>query len=326
MINIFVTYRCNLVCPYCFARGLARAYPTDMTPDSFDTLLGWMKTARLQAAAFIGGEPTLHPHLADMIERTTAAGIPAVLFTNGLFPAPLAERLAGAVSNFVVNYNDPSLYTPAQSALLHANLSLLSDLGARITFSKNFSDGLCEYGYLLEGVERYGVRAVRYDISRPDAEAANEHLSLEQASGMASHIVGFVRACEERGVRTGLDCCLCLCDLPEPDRRYLERVSMKFRGICHPSIDVHPDLGASYCLPLHDVRVPDVTAFEGEQALMGHFAEITRPIRFSGSEARCGGCAEFKRHCQGGCMALTRTHVADANPSPHILLPGASQQ
>ncbi|WP_461210677.1 radical SAM protein [Desulfocurvus sp. DL9XJH121] len=311
MINIFVTYRCNLACSYCFARELHTEYPDDLSPENFARLLAWMRGAGMPSVAFIGGEPTLHPRLVEMIAETVDAGTAAVLFTNGLFPDGLADELAPLVSNFVVNYNDPSLYAGAQSEQLHANLSRLRDLGAHLTFSKNFSAAYMAYDYLLEGCERYGVDSVRYDISRPSGGRGNDHFTLEDTRGIMAHIVGFVKACEARGVRTGLDCSVRLCDLRDEDRSYLERASMKFTGICHPSMDVHPDLSASYCLPLRDMAVPDITAFADQRALMWHFAEMVRPLRSRNVSQNCLDCRDFMRRCQGGCMALRRAGSAD---------------
>jgi hypothetical protein len=304
MIKLFVTYRCNLACPYCFAREMAGQFPRDMDRAAFERLLEWMVQAGITAAAFIGGEPTLHPGISRMIEDTARAGISVVLFTNGLFPPALARELSGRVANFVVNYNDPAGYPPAQAALLHENLAALRDMGARLTFSKNFSPESLDYGYLLEAVRRYGVRSVRYDISRPSVSATNEHFRLADTGGAMAHIVGFVRACEALGVRTGLDCSLRLCDVRDEDRRYLERVSMKFTGVCHPSIDVHPDLSASYCLPLREVQVPDVTVYPDEESLMGRLAQAARPLRQGNVTPGCLECKDFMRRCQGGCLAL----------------------
>lgn len=306
MINIFLTYRCNLTCSYCFARELRGEHSADMRQDAFRKLLQWMKGSGLPAAAFLGGEPTLHRGLSRMIEATAAAGIAPVLFTNGLFRPDLADRMVPVVSNFVVNYNDPRSLTPEQKGLLHANLSRLSESGARITFSRNFSPGSLDYNYLLDGAERYGVRSVRYDIARPSGSAANDYAGMTETPGVMVRILDFVRDCEARGIRTGLDCCLRFCDISVEDRRYLQRVSMKFTGICHPSIDIHPDLSASYCLPLHDVRVPDVTRFAGAGRLMQHFTALVRPMRFDGESPACRACPDFKRSCQGGCMALKR--------------------
>jgi hypothetical protein len=306
MINIFVTYRCNLACSYCFARELHASHPQDMAEADFTRLLEWMQHTSLAAAGFIGGEPSLHPALPDMLARTAAADISPVVFTNALFPEELADEFARHAANFVINYNDPELYTPTQHARLHANLERLQQLGARMTFSKNFSRAHLAYDYFLEGLDRYGVRSVRYDISRPSASAANDHYTLPDTREVMSHVVSFVRACESRGVRTGLDCSVKLCDLADEDRRYLERVSMKFTGVCHPSLDVHPDLSASYCLPMHEVSVPDATAFPSRNALMQHFAQAVRSFRLTGVSPDCFDCRDFMLRCQGGCMALKR--------------------
>ncbi|MEJ2041287.1 MAG: radical SAM protein, partial [Desulfosarcinaceae bacterium] len=136
-----VTYRCQLRCDYCFARELQDEYADDMSRENFQRLLGWMRGRGLASAGFIGGEPTLHPLLPDMIEATAEAGILPVLFTNALFSEDLAHQLSRSVSNFVVNYNDPAFYTRRQQKRRDAALSRLFQAGARITFSKNFSPG-----------------------------------------------------------------------------------------------------------------------------------------------------------------------------------------
>jgi hypothetical protein len=306
MIKIFVTYRCNLACPYCFAREAAREHPHDLTDDGFERLLSWMRRSALPAAAFIGGEPTLHPRLADMAERTSRAGISPVVFTNGLFSEELAVRLAGSVANFVVNYNDPASLAPANAQRLENTLAVLTRAGARVALSKNFAPGNLDYAALLAAVDRHGITAVRYDISRPSHEAGNAHFGLDDTRQVMAHAVGFVKACEARGVRTGLDCSVRLCDLDGDDRRYLERVSMKFTGVCHPSVDVHPDLSASYCLPMRGIKVPDVTAFADVSAVMWHMARLARPVKQANVSAACLDCKDFMRRCQGGCMALKR--------------------
>jgi len=147
---------------------------------------------------------------------------------------------------------------------------------------------------------------VRYDISRPSRSGANDYFTDDDTQRIISHVVDFVKECEARGIKTGLDCSVKLCDLLVEDRNYLERVSMKFSGVCHPSMDIHPDLSASYCLPLREVAVADVTAFPNQEALMWHFAELVRPMRRVSVSHQCLDCKDFMRRCQGGCLALRR--------------------
>ena len=306
MINIFVTYRCNLACPYCFARELHSDFPADMELLDFHRLLKWMIDTGISSAALIGGEPTLHPEILTFIREMHTAGITIALFTNGLFAEDLAGELALYISNFVINYNEADIYSLAQHEKLHKNLNQLVETEARITFSKNFSLRYKRYDYLLDGALRYGVKDIRYDISRPSRTGRNDFLTQDNTKILMKYIVSFVRECEGRGIRTGLDCCLKLCDLSGDDRSFLERVSVKLRGICHPSIDIHPDLSASYCLPLQDVSVKDVTIFANRERLMHHFAATVRPMRFENVSAECLNCHDFRKKCQGGCMATKR--------------------
>ncbi len=291
-------------CPYCFASDLQSKHRQDMSMANFHRLLNWMKQAGVTMAGFIGGEPTLCPDLPEMIQRTRDSGIAVTLFTNGLFPSCLIPEIIPSVANFVVNYNDPTIYhSQTQLDLLHQNLALLSQSGCRITFSKNFSPGYTGYEYLLKGAQHYDVRTVRYDISRPGSNGENDHFASDKTIEMMKKIVSFVRDCEDRGLKTGLDCCVKYCDLSVADRRYMSQVSMKFTGICHPSIDIHPDLSASYCLPLSEVSVPDVTVFPSKERLTHHFAEAVRPSRFENVSIDCSNCHFFKTRCQGGCLA-----------------------
>ena len=315
IINIFVTYRCNLRCSYCFARELYDEFPQDMREQEFQRLLRWIRKTGVSTAAFIGGEPTMHAGIVPMIRETVAAGVTVTLFTNGLFSPDLVHNLSMYVSNFVVNFNDPVTYSSAQYKLLHENLARLSESGARITFSKNFSTGNINYAYLLDEAGRYGVRTIRYDISRPASSGTNDYYALNETRQLMDHIVAFVRACESRNIKTGLDCCLKFCELSGEDRAYLERVSMKFKGICHPSIDIHPDLSASYCLPMRHVSVTDVTAFANCEQLMHHFAEAVRPIRFENVSDECHNCHDFRRRCQGGCLAAKQLAPRSRSPN-----------
>jgi len=304
MIKIFTTYRCNISCPYCFAKEVQRFHPSDISMENFDKLLRWSEKTKIQTIAFIGGEPTMHPELETMIKKTNASGLNVVIFTNCLFESYIAKSLAKYTSNIVVNYNHPHGYSSVDHARIKANLGEMIALGGKISFSKNFSQANLDYDYLLEAIDQFGVRFVRYDISRPSSSAKNDHYQLKDAKAIISHIVGFVKACEFRNVRTGLDCSIRFCDINEEDRRYLERVSSKFSGICQPSIDVHPDLSASYCLPLYPVKVNDITLFPDKNALLAHFAKLVRPVRHENVSTQCLACKDFMLRCQGGCLAL----------------------
>jgi radical SAM protein with 4Fe4S-binding SPASM domain len=314
-VNLFVGYACNLRCPYCFARALQPLYPRWIARDDFEKFLAWCIRVELYRLAFIGGEPTLHPRLAEMVERTAQAGAAVSIFTNGLGAPALMERLSGSATNFIVNCNPPELLSPRQRRRLHDNLVLLRAAGARVTFSKNFSPRYADYTYLLKSIVKYDVSFVRCDISRPDAFGSNDYAPPGTTARLLAAVAAFAEQCARLGVGLGIDCCLRMCETEPEQRTFMERFSAKFTGICAPSLDIHPDLSVSYCLPLHDLRIPDVTAFSGEEALRLHFAEAARPLRGRRAAEECRSCKEFMRRCQGGCMAQNRE--GDVLPGTH---------
>ncbi len=304
MINIFLTYRCNLACPYCFARGLADLYPPALGRADFSRLLAWLESYSVRGVALLGGEPTLHPDLPRMLTALHDRGIMTALFTNGLFPPALREVLARTVTNFVVNFNDRSLFSDGQASLFHTNLAYLREKDCRLAFSKNFSADYPDYDELLAACGEYGVSHVRYDISRPDYRQGNVYYDMEKTRAVAGTVAAFARECAARGIRTGLDCCIPLCYFAPEDREWLQAHATKFSGICHPSLDIHPDLSVSYCLPLRGVNAADCTAFPGEDALLRHFAGLVKDTRFKQRFAGCGTCENYRKRCQAGCMAL----------------------
>lgn len=246
----------------------------------------------------------MHPQLAEMVTDLAHKGIMISLFTNGLFVEQLREILARNVTNFVINYNDPSTYQKYQWETLHSNLKYLTEQGCRVTFSKNFAKQYNKYDYVLEACQEYGIRHIRYDITRPNPNKYNNHYGLTETTEIMETVVEFVKDCVARGIKTGLDCCIPLCYVNKTDRDYLKKESVKFSGICFPSIDIHPDLSASYCLPMRHATVDDITSFSGEQLLFQHFSDLVRDMRYVEASPECQECSDFKIRCQGGCLAL----------------------
>lgn len=304
MLNLFITYHCNFNCDYCFIHGFGQKYPMRIETENFKKLCAWLEKHRVPTIGILGGEPTTHPGLIGMLEQLNESGVAPVLFTNGLFAKKLQEPLADLVVNFVINFNDPAMYTKPQWNKLQENIIGLKEQGARISFSKNFSKGKIRYDYILEAAAHYGITNIRYDISRPNPLEANNYFNLDDTRGLVEQILAFVNACEKQNVQTGLDCCLPLCYFTEEALDYLRRVSMKFSGVCHPSIDIQTDLSATYCIPMQDVNLPDITAFNGEMEVLTYFNGQVGAIRHKKTTEQCLTCDKFGRQCQGGCLAL----------------------
>ncbi|MDR2455535.1 MAG: radical SAM protein [Deltaproteobacteria bacterium] len=302
MLNLFVTGKCNLHCDYCFVSGDFEMAQGRLDRRSFEKLKRWLVETGAPALAILGGEPTLHPDLLYFLVSLKNAGIGPVLFTNALFPPDWAEALASLCLNIVVNYNPPGMYRKEAFSLRESNVGSLVDFGGSVSFSKNFAPGRLDFEYLLKGANRFGVKTVRYDLSRPRAGRTNSHYGREGLKEGAKTVADFARAAAEQKISTGLDCCLSPCLFSQQDLSDLRLLSFPFEGTCRPSLDILPDLSVLHCWPLKDLSAESVLGFESETSLLGYFAERALPLR---KRARnlCPSCPRPPSECQGGCLA-----------------------
>lgn len=304
MINIFINYLCNLNCDYCFATQLTKQYPTNMDLNDFKKVCSWLVENDVYSVGILGGEPTLHEKLPEMLTLLNDNGIATVLFTNGLFDNLDYDFLVSYVYNFVINFNNPEFYSDKQWHLLNHNIEELVQRDASIAFSKNFSEGRLEYEYLIDAAKKYNIKKIRYDISRPNNLSDNTYYDMNNSKKVIGHIIDFVKTCERNGIATGLDCCEPLCYFGNDELKYMSDNSMKFSGICRPSIDIQTDLSVVYCMPMQNIRMRNVLDYSGELDLLSHFSKLTKELRNIPKDDNCKKCSKFGKICQGGCLAL----------------------
>jgi hypothetical protein len=82
---------CNMRCTYCYNLDHESVKPLSGILSEIDLL---MEKRNPQAITILGGEPTLHPDLAKVVEYVKSKNVLCQLLTNGLlFLAPNGERL-----------------------------------------------------------------------------------------------------------------------------------------------------------------------------------------------------------------------------------------
>lgn len=69
MANIFLTRKCNLKCPYCFADEFVNQKNQDVTLENFKKILNFIKVDKTSKVGLIGGEPTLHPKFNEILDK-----------------------------------------------------------------------------------------------------------------------------------------------------------------------------------------------------------------------------------------------------------------
>jgi radical S-adenosyl methionine domain-containing protein 2 len=80
-INLHVWAKCNLHCAYCYGRFPAR--PPHLPASEWCRILDLIAAEGVRRVTFSGGEPTLHPGLASMLEHARRASLQTSIITNG---------------------------------------------------------------------------------------------------------------------------------------------------------------------------------------------------------------------------------------------------
>ncbi len=110
LCNIAVTNSCNAFCDFCnFANGkVNRKDIRWINAEQFDAALQILYHRGIRYVSFFGGEPLLHPRLAEMIAMSIAKGMGPALITNGwLLSSKLDELAAAGLKTIYVSIDAP---------------------------------------------------------------------------------------------------------------------------------------------------------------------------------------------------------------------------
>jgi PqqA peptide cyclase len=92
-----LTYRCPLACPYCSNPTTLRHAGSELTTEKWQRVITEAAELGVLHVHFSGGEPLLHPGLAQLVATARAAGLYTNLLTSGIpFSRETAEELRSA--------------------------------------------------------------------------------------------------------------------------------------------------------------------------------------------------------------------------------------
>ncbi|NBB95450.1 MAG: radical SAM protein [Planctomycetes bacterium] len=182
---ISLTSRCNLCCQGCWVVGAEP--PADLSIADLDRLIAAGKAHGSRFFGLLGGEPTLHPHLYDILARHRDCYFQ--LFSNGLLlDRPAARRLKrlGNVSPVISIEGDPSVSDTRRGgwdvharsfAGVEACVAEGLMTGVAGSLCKSNLDELLTEHYLDSLIDR-GVLYAWYYIYRPSGPEPHPELAL----------------------------------------------------------------------------------------------------------------------------------------------------
>jgi organic radical activating enzyme len=172
-----LTNRCNLACVHCYAESGPHPDRLDvLTTADFLRLLDEAAEIGCRAVQFIGGEPTLHPGLPELIAHARVRGYEHVeVYTNGthLPPALLDCFVRHAVSVAVSVYADDAEMHDAVTARRGSHRRTIANLRKLIDAGLDVRAGVIAMDANQDRVEQtmaflraFGVQNIGLDYAR----------------------------------------------------------------------------------------------------------------------------------------------------------------
>jgi sulfatase maturation enzyme AslB (radical SAM superfamily) len=263
------TLRCQLNCPYCVSAGILTGKDKTMPLKAAIRLVDWGKQHNVKRICFAGGEPTLYPHFANIVNYIRKSGMEVILATNGLGdPHTTTSMIDNQISSVTLHLTDEILKTDHLHMYTRTALELLKakvNVAMRINLLSPDDDP----NPYIKTAHKLGFRDLRVAVPVPNFERHNYYVSTEYLSGFGELIGKCVTEAEKSNIRVGLAKPFPLCMLPERvAKSFLSNGSMisncqvHMQGFSH-NIVVHPDLSFSPCLALNNSSNSKILDYNG---------------------------------------------------------------
>ncbi len=318
MPNVLLTQKCVRSCPYCFARKHMHDAPPDdiLQWEDLIYIVDFFKSGGDSNISLLGGEPLLHPDIADYILYIINRGMHVTVFTSGITTEQRLSELDIALQyvdpddlSIVVNLNDPRHSPERENEAISRFLTCMSRFSCLSinVFKLNF-----DYSFALQCINTYGLqRHVRLGLAHPIPGKGNVCIPADKMRDMAAEFMAYLPTFEAFGITVGFDCGVPMCAFTDAE---LGRLYKHTRGMinfsCGPAVDIGPDLMVWACFPLGNYQKRSLLEFQDVQDMTAYLNDLHEQIRIEqgGLYPECDSCeARLRKLCSGGCL----THCLD---------------
>ena len=317
-MNLIITDYCNRACPYCFAKGKVdlgeepkNRASKFISLENVKKYVDFQKRGGNPILKLLGGEPSTHPQLAEIIDYGIENDLEITMFTNGLWNENVCEYVQNSEYpklRFVFNVNEPKRQKEKENEM---QAKSLKTAGSRACLGFNIYRKDFDLTFTQDLINQYGLlREIRLGLACPIVGENNSFLQNEALKDTAKNLVQQLDVLEKDDILGSLDCGFPLCIFDEHDLGRLT-ISLKkgFESICNSIIDVDPDLRAWPCFPLSKILNVNLLDFDNPKALYEYYDKTLRPLKNIGSIDECFDC-KFKRREQcnaGGYCRVIRS-------------------
>ncbi|MBN2149511.1 MAG: radical SAM protein [Anaerolineales bacterium] len=315
MANLVIATPCDMGCAYCFAAELRRnGDPPFISLADFDSRLNFLQRSGIPQARFIGGEPSLHPHFPELVQRARQAGLSVIVFSHGLMPPTALECLMALppeACTVLVNMNASNLPTGPTHQEHAARIETLRLLGSRALPGYTVTSPAFDLTFLLSAIQQSACQQkIRLGLANPILKGSNHFLHPRQYRFVGQKIASFAPIAAEAGVRLEFDCGFvrCMFDNREMDTLIRAHVDIGFH--CSPIVEITTSGNALHCFALGSQFALQLEPREMCACLAAdlrtEIVQRSAPYRLAGIYRECSNCIFKERdECSGGCLSHT---------------------
>jgi len=275
-----------------------------MQPDAFRNISSWFKEAAgIHEVTLLGGEPTQHPQLSELLDITQAQDITARVCTNGFYSASVGSMLSShpALRSMLVHYEMTYHGMKGYRNGIERNLAQLvqaqiPEVFLRYNFHLDFQPG-----DVLSLAKQFNL-AIAYSISSP-AKGLTEYFRHGDLHAAGERLLAFAQQADEQGTKLILARALPLCMFTEEQRKKFAHV-LDLHGTCTAAKDitVNSDLSLQLCSVMKGCRTDPVKSAEDLTVKIDALRKMEADVRKVPSFDACRSC-DLTDTCQGGCLS-----------------------
>lgn len=314
MPNVLLTETCVRSCPYCFAKQyMEDADVSDaLTWDNLIYIADLLLASNEHHLSLLGGEPLIHPEIAEFIIYLNKRDIMVTVFTSGIMPEKKFDLFVNKLSSFpelqvvfVVNVNDPKY---CKSEELNKVRSFLSTFSWRASLSFNIYRLDFSMAFLANYIVDYNLnRHIRLGIAHPIPGKKNLYISPAHFDKVKNKLLYFFAEFEKLHINPGFDCGFPMCMFSDEELGRIFKYTVGQCSFqCGPAIDIGTDLSVWSCFPLFNFKKRSLLEFNSFSEIADYYNIEIEKIRQEegGIYSNCATCLYRKKKlCSGGCLA-----------------------
>lgn len=311
-----ITNKCNRNCDFCFEGSFKKDPEQRMSVADVHRICEFTKLsqARSPCVTVMGGEPTLHPQMIQIVDLIQEINPRADvrLLTNLLCEPDLLRDLAARRTGGLVNVGGFAGYSQKEQELVRSNLALLrQNRFFRQTFlAVTIVEENQDFGFLYDILEQdqpRSISGIRVGISAPGTDFANR-FPHEFSLGYGEKYLEVVERCHRIDPLLAFtnECFVNMCMMSERIHARMERVVGGFTKSCQGNLDLLPDFSTHWCFAFQGVpemRIRNI--FDYKDITDVYHTLCRKAIQLEQSLGRqCDTTNCRSIECPGPCIAI----------------------